>query len=350
MNSKRIVVYLLGISLLLLAGCNWTGISSLIPAPQANVQVPLMMDNTTATTTRTPFQPLGPTATPTITNTPENTATPTYTPTVPTPTTNGSYYENKSPTGTINIMVLGNDYRPSSGYRTDVMVLVSIDTQQNIVNAISFPRDLYVDIPGRGLNRLNTAMPFGGFALLQQTMEYNFHVHPDYYIMTNFQGFANIINSLGGIEVNCARNLYDTCDLPQAVNGYCSAGPGLVSMNGETALWYVRSRYSTNDFDRNRRQQEVLYAILKKFTSFDVITRAGELYDAYRGTVETDLDLGTILNLITVVPSLNQAGHLNQYYIDSTMTTGYITEGGAMVLLPNQAAIESLIRRVIYQE
>jgi anionic cell wall polymer biosynthesis LytR-Cps2A-Psr (LCP) family protein len=119
-------------------------------------------------------------------------------------------------------------------------------------------------------------------------------------------------------------------------------------MNGETALWYVRSRYTSNDFDRNRRQQEVLMAIFKRFASFDVITKAPELYEGYRNTVESNLDLQTIITLIPVVPFLSEPGNITQYYITQALTTNYITESGAMVLIPNQAAINQLIQDVIY--
>jgi len=247
-------------------------------------------------------------------------------------------------------MVFGNDYRPSSGYRTDTMILVSINTIEKIVNAISFPRDLYVEIPGHGYDRLNTAMPYGGFDLFQQTMQINFNIKPDFYIMTNFTGFANIINSIGGINVNAARNLYDSCDLPQAVNGYCSAGPGIVHMDGETALWYVRSRYTSNDFDRNRRQQEVMLAILKNLLQVDLIANATDLYNGYRSAVDTNLELEPFIKLLPTIISLNEEGHLNRYAIDASYTSNYWTEQGAAVLLPNQEMIWDLIRTVIYQQ
>ena len=96
---------------------------------------------------------------------------------------------------------MGSDYRPSSGYRTDVMMLVSINPKQGNVSVVSFPRDLWVTIPGVGEERLNTAQPKGGISLMADTLEYNFGVRPDRYILTNFQGFKNIVDILGGIEV-----------------------------------------------------------------------------------------------------------------------------------------------------
>jgi LCP family protein required for cell wall assembly len=331
--------------LLFSSACALTSLFQILPETPAVVHAQeFATTDPNATSTATPFLPLDQTATATLTSTPVETNTPEPTQTAsltPTP---------MRPEGQVNIMVFGNDYRPSSGYRTDVMVLVSINPKEKIVNAISFPRDLYVEIPGHDFDRLNTAMPYGGFDLFQETMQINFNISPDFYIMTNFTGFANIINSMGGLEVNASRNLYDTCDLPQAVNGYCSAGPGTVYMNGETTLWYVRSRYTSNDFDRNRRQQEVLLAIFRNFTRLDVVARVPDLYNSYRNAVDTDLSLETIGKLITIVPSLNEEGHLNRYAIDDSYVTNYRTDQGAAVLLPNHEMIAALLNRVIYNQ
>jgi LCP family protein required for cell wall assembly len=318
--------------------------------PVAVAQVhSLVTHHPNATATSTPFQPIGPTATHTITLTPTVTNTPTATEIVNTSTPTLWNTNLEQPEDLIKIMVLGNDYRPTSGYRTDVMVLVSINPESKTVNAISFPRDLYVEIPGRGLNRLNVAQPFGGFYLLASTMELNFWVRPDYYIMTNFVGFANIINSLGGIDIQAAKYLGDRCDLSWGVDGYCYIGSGAVHMDGETALWYVRSRYTSNDFDRTRRQQEVVLGILNKFLSLDVVAKAPEIYNTYLRSVETNIPLDVVLSLIAVAPYLSDSSRINRYYIGPGETTDYVTDSGAMVLLPNKPAIQAIIHQAIYQ-
>lgn len=322
--------------------------SQQIPVAVAQVQS-LITHHPNATATFTPFQPIGPTATHTITLTPTITNTPTATEIVNTSTPTLWNANLEQPQDQINIMVLGNDYRPSSGYRTDVMVLVSINPELKTVNTVSFPRDLYVEIPGRGMNRLNVAQAFGGFYLFASTMELNFWVRPDYYIMTNFNGFASIINSLGGIDIYAAKYLGDRCDISWAVGGFCSIGPGSIHIDGETALWYVRSRYTSNDFERTRRQQEVMLGILNKFLSLDVIAQAPEIFDTYRNSVETNIPLNVILSLITVAPYLTDSSHINRYYIGPAETTNYITETGAMVLLPNKLAIQAIIQQAIYQ-
>ena len=352
-NKKNIFLRIITISILLaLSACNMPVSADAATAEETPLAVAqahnLATVNPNPSKTATPFQPLGPTATYTITPTPTITSTPTVTPITFTPTPTVWNSNLTKPEGQVNIMVLGNDYRPSSGYRTDVMMLVSINPDPGIVNVVSFPRDLYVEIPGRGMNRLNVAQPLGGFELLASTLELNFGIRPDAYIMTNFNGFVSIINTLGGVDVTASQNLYDTCDLPAAVNGYCSAGPGVVHMDGATALWYVRSRYTSNDLDRNRRQQEVMYAIFKKLLSLNAVTRAPELYNTFRGSVETDLGLDELLPLLTIIPKISDSNNINRYSIGAGQTTSYITPGGAMVLLPNEQAIQAILAEAIY--
>jgi LCP family protein required for cell wall assembly len=300
-------------------------------------------------TTATPFQPLGPTATPTITSTPIDTPTPTPTEVIYTSTPT-PWWSSGIPDYIVNIMVLGNDWRPSSGYRTDVMMLLSINKNTKTVNAISFPRDLYVQIPGRGSERLNVAQAVGGFELFADTMELNFKVRPDYYIMTNFSGFVSIIDSLGGIDIYSANGLYDSCDLPQAVNGKCNVNPGPVHMNGPTALWYARSRYTSNDYARNRRQQEIMKGLLDRMLSFDIITKAPDLYQQFQSSVNMNLDLGTIMSLLPVALAVRDSGNITRYYIDNNYGWETYTPSGAWVLMPDMPAILDLIRRVVYQQ
>src|SRR5512146_173002 len=144
------------------------------PTPLAVSQL-LVTAGPNSTATPTPFQPIGPTATlpptatlePTITNTPEPDAA--AIPSLPTPIR----ISQKMTEGTANLRVLGNDWRPSSGYRTDVILLVSINKGKGTVSIVSFPRDLYVTIPGWGTDRINTAFQRGSFAMMADTFEYN---------------------------------------------------------------------------------------------------------------------------------------------------------------------------------
>jgi LCP family protein required for cell wall assembly len=319
------------------------------PTPRAVSQL-YVTAGADATPTPTPFQPVGPTLTPTVTNTPVPSATPepeiAESEAEPTPIR----MDQPMPEGTVNLLVLGSDKREDAGFRTDVMMLVSIHGSGK-VNVVSFPRDLYVTIPGWTTQRLNTAFAYGGFQTMADTFEYNFGVRPTYYVMTNFQGFIDIIDSLAGVTVNADSPLKDKCDLPQARGGYCTVDVGPVVMDGATALWYVRSRYSSSDFDRTRRAQEVLFGLFQRFMSIDAITQLPDFYSYYQNNVETNMDLDVMASLLPVAANIiNDPSNINRYVIGPGYVTPFTTSGGAMVLLPNYDAIYGVIAEAVYGE
>ncbi|HEX9013517.1 MAG TPA: LCP family protein [Anaerolineaceae bacterium] len=255
------------------------------------------------------------------------------------------------PAGQVNILIFGSDWRPNAGYRTDVILLLSVNTQKGTAALVSFPRDLYVDIPGWTMQRLNTAQAHGGFALTQATFAENFGVRPDHYIMTNFQGFKGIIDTLGGINIYASRSLSDTCDLPQAVRGYCNVEPGTIHMDGATALWYVRARHSTSDFDRTRREQEVIQAIFYKLISLNGLARVPELFNMFSSSVETDMSLTDFLSLLPAAKQLTDLKNLTRYFIGTGQVTSWITPDGADVLVPDEDLIfNTIIAKACYNQ
>lgn len=340
----RKLLLFLGIFVLISLACNLPVMNQGSPAVPRDAAPLIVTPDPLATATPTPFQPVEVIETPDGPFTTATQAQPTEEPTA-TPTEEGGPAARIDiPEGVVSIMVLGSDWRPGMGSRTDVILLLILDPSTGGASLVSFPRDLYVFIPGVGQQRINTAQAYGDFPLTQQTFQYNFGFTPDYYIMTYFQGFKGIVDSLGGINVEASRGLTDTCDLPQAVDGYCSAGPGTVWMNGETALWYVRSRYSTNDFDRTRRAQEVIIAMFKKLMSLDALSRAPDLYSQYRNSVETDITLGTAVSLAKMAPGLmSNPDKIHRYAVSSDLVWPYVTEAGSQVLIPNVAAIQPML-------
>jgi len=254
------------------------------------------------------------------------------------------------PEGQVNILLLGSDWRPNSGYRTDVVLLVSIFTKEGKASLVSFPRDLWVEIPGHEEGRINTVMAIGGFPLLVETFERNFAIHIDHYMMTDFRGFQSIIDTLGGIDIEAAKNTADRCDLSYQHGAWCSIGPGPAHLDGELALWYVRSRYTSNDFDRTRRAQEVLVGLFKKLMSLDAIARAPEIYNLFISSVETDLALNDLLPILNIVPSiLSDPTRIHHYAIGTDHVTPYtIPSSGANILLPNYDAIWQVILEAVY--
>jgi LCP family protein required for cell wall assembly len=269
---------------------------------------------------------------------------------VPTP-----LFQNRAlPDGVINWLVLGSDYRPDAGFRTDTIMLVSIHTKQNTVSVVSFPRDLYINIPGWTTQRINTAMQHGGFSMLQDTFAYNFGVCPSGFVMTNFEGFKSIIDGLGGVDVSVAKALSDSCDLPNNADlgssyGYCNLSAGVHHMDGATALWYVRSRHSTSDFERLRRAQEVIAAVFTKITSNPANLNLADLFSRYKDSVQTNLTAGDVLPLLPLGLKMSaDPSQVQRYTIIPPMVKGFITSGGGDVQLPDYAAIGKVLDQAVF--
>ena len=245
---------------------------------------------------------------------------------------------------------MGSDARPGGGFRTDVIMLVSINRSTKAVSVVSFPRDLYINIYGWQTNRINTAMQVGGFNTMVATFKSNFGVSPNYYVLTNFTGFKNIIDSMGGITVKVEKSLKDHCDLPWANGaGFCEIkAPAAAPMNGADALWYVRSRYSTSDFDRQRRAQEVIRAIFVRLMNLDIIPRLPDIFRIYSQNVETNLTLDQVLALIPVAQEVvKDPSQVARYALTPNEAIPYITAEGAMVLWPNLPAIRAIVHEAI---
>jgi len=244
----------------------------------------------------------------------------------------------------INIMVLGSDQRPyDGGFRTDTIILVSINSSDKTISMVSFPRDLYVYVPGWSYQRINSAMLYGGFDLLAQTLEYNFGVKPSSYVMVNFDVFITLIDKLGGVDVEVESNFRDVY-----LDGNYKRFPvGIAHMNGETALWYARSRQTSNDLDRARRQQEVLQAVINRIIKSDVIENAKTLYDLFIDNVNTNLKWKEIASIIPLSVHLKDSSQIKRYIIGNGVVYDWITPGGAMVLVPIQDKVNNLLNEAL---
>jgi anionic cell wall polymer biosynthesis LytR-Cps2A-Psr (LCP) family protein len=122
-------------------------------------------------------------------------------------------------------------------------------------------------------------------------------------------------------------------------------------MDGATALWYVRSRHTTGDFERGRRAQEVLYAIFARLMSLNAVTRLPELYNSYKSSVETNMGLDVLSPLLPVASqAIADSSRIRQFSIGPGQVTPYTTSGGAAVLLPNFDAITDILNQAIYSQ
>jgi LCP family protein required for cell wall assembly len=224
------------------------------------------------------------------------------------------------------------------------MILVTINTKENTVNVTSFPRDLYIYIPDWKEQRLNAAYPHGGFEGLQETLAFNFGFKPDYYILVNFWAFEYFVDDLGGFYINVPRTI---CDNQWGGGESHCVYPGLRHMNGREALWYVRSRETTNDYDRNYRQQLVLEALLDRMLALQTLTRIPYFFRTYSKHVTTNLDLGTVISLIPTAAKLSDKSLITQRYITQDSVQSWISPTGAHVLLPKFESIRKILEAAL---
>jgi LCP family protein required for cell wall assembly len=304
-----------------------------------------------STATPTPFQPLAPTAELALAGiTVETSLPPTPVPATPVPPTPTLPAPTAALTAEpvieglpsqVNILLLGSDRRPwDAGFRTDTIILLTLNSELGRVNITSFPRDLWVTLPGWGPSRINTAWTYGGYKMLHETFKHNFGVEVDYHVLIDFSSFKKIVDSLGGLDVQVAEPVSDYR------GGYWVTIPkGTVHMDADKVLWYVRTRKTTNDIARNRRQQEVLTAMFEKFVSINAIRRAPELFDLYNNSVKTDIELVDMLKWLPFAAKIIETRDIHPYYITYKQVYDWITPEGAMVLVPNKEALMQVIRK-----
>ncbi|NPA06483.1 MAG: LCP family protein [Chloroflexi bacterium] len=261
---------------------------------------------------------------------------------------------------TYTFLFLGSDRRQKL-FRTDAIILVSFRPADGAVSVISFPRDLYVFIPGWTVSRINTAYyhglisnyPRGAAGLMRDTMLYNFGVRIDYVTLVDFNGFRKFIDALGGIDVDVACEYTDwrlkAPDLdPNQPSSWAlyTVKPGRVHMDGDMALWYARARLRSSDFDRNRRQQEIVRAIWAKLTSPRSIPNLPQLFRIAMESVETDVDWEAVRWLLHLGGGFDFS-KVRFYRITPNMVRAWQTPDGGRVLLPRRERIIPMLREAL---
>jgi len=270
-----------------------------------------------------------------------------------------------TPAQRMNILLLGIDARRNADApsRTDSMMLCSVDPAAKSVTLLSIPRDLWVPMPPGftfvGQDRINAAhfygdlyhYPVGGPALAKEAVQYNLGVPVQYYVRIDFQGFVRAIDEIGGIDIDVPREIVDTAyplDGDQVTTLRIHAG--LQHMDGDLALKYARTRHDSNDIDRARRQQQVMLAVRDKVLALDIpLTRIPALFSILGSSIQTDMPLDKIYQAAQVVRAVHTS-EIRHAVIDETMTTRWITSGGADVLLPQQDRIHALIEELFPAE
>jgi LCP family protein required for cell wall assembly len=182
------------------------------------------------------------------------------------------------PAGVVNILIIGVDARPDEEIeyaRTDSILLVGVQPNRMRVSLLSIPRDLYIDMPGYGLQRVNTIHRTAGLddfgtgpQALKDSIGLSFGVQPGRYVRLGFDAFVALVDAVGGVEVDVPRTIVDDA-YPTSDGGTTTVrfNPGLQWMDGTTALIYARTRHADDDYQRAARQQQVLGAVAGKLAN-----------------------------------------------------------------------------------
>ncbi len=264
------------------------------------------------------------------------------------------------PDKTINIVLLGSDQRPQETFwRTDVVIVVSVNPDLPSVSMLSIPRDTWLYIPNWTYQRINLAdshgdavsYPGGGPGLIKATIEYNFGIHVDYYARVDFAGLMRIVDALGGIDVLLDCPVEDgfpddpITEDPSVVTQISYPVPGIYHLDGKHALWLARSRKTTSEFARSRRQHRILQAIWNKANQLGYIADLPELWAELTTTVDTDLSLDNVLWLASIGLRL-ELSQITSGFIDGRYLTAWVSPGGANVLLPQTESILEAVQQL----
>lgn len=275
----------------------------------------------------------------------------------------------------IRILLMGIDERvgfdTDRAYRTDTMIVVNVDPVRKTAGVISFPRDLWVNIPnqsGAGAqSRINTAnytgdlisYPGGGGPqLARETIQANFGIRVDYYLMVNFNVFEAVVNIIApnGVEVCVQEEIFDPT-YPDAGYGtiVVEFQPGCQRLDGTRLLQYARTRKTSGgDFDRAARQQETLNALRREVLSLggvqNFFAQIGSLWNELSGSYRTDLTLDQIIRLGVLMGEIPEENIRFAVIDENYIVPDETADGTQKILLPVYSRINDLIQRIFYPE
>lgn len=262
--------------------------------------------------------------------------------------------------GRMNILLIGidgfnADYNRAA--RSDVVIVVGVNFANKTAQMLSIPRDLWVQMPGLPEvveSRINTAYhygelysaPGGGPGALSAVVANTFGLRVDRYAVVNFTAFEEGIDAIGGVDINVPSAIHDdkyplrdgsgtiAIDIPE----------GLVHMDGSAALIYARIRHDSDDFQRMRRQQRVIFAVRDKLLQPETIPHLPALAQVLWSAARTDLSFEDIALLGCLAPQIDSSS-IQTWVIDSSMTIPTKLESGAQVLLPNMDVIQPILEQ-----
>jgi LCP family protein required for cell wall assembly len=237
-----------------------------------------------------------------------------------------------------NILLLGIDRAPPRTVvgRSDTIIMLTFTPVQPYVGMLSIPRDLWVEIPGQGQNRINTAHFFAegqqagaGPKAAAETIAVNFGIRSEYFVRIKFAGFKRVVDALGGVEL----------DLSEPIGGYPA---GVHALDGSKALGFVRRRAGADDFFRMEQGQILMRAIYKKMLQPAAWPRLPQTLGVLAEVTDTNIPVWVWPRLGLALLRAGLDG-IESRVIEREMVIPFTTEDGAAVLQPDWALINPLV-------
>lgn len=258
----------------------------------------------------------------------------------------------------LNILLMGTDERPSEGgpQRTDTIILLTLDAESGTAGMLSLPRDLWVPLPGiNETTKINMAYglgvgsnyPGGGAQLLVDTVSGFVGQPVPFYVRVNFEGFTEIVDLIGGIDINVPKTIHDE-QYPTADEGIETfhLEAGYQHMDGATALKYARTRNVDDDYGRSRRQQDVIRAVVDRVRSADMLptllASAPRLLSTLRNSIETNIPLDKMIELASYVNE-NPPQEIRQLVLDSRFGEETYSADGMWILVPDRSRVRAAV-------
>jgi LCP family protein required for cell wall assembly len=269
----------------------------------------------------------------------------------------GSFIEPWSGRDRVTVLVLGIDQRcdEEGPTRTDTMMLLTMDPVGLSASVLSLPRDLWVEIPGFGPDKINQAhflgesydYPDGGPGLAVDTVEAALGIEVDYFVTVNFDAFVQVVDEIGGIDIEVPETIDDK-SYPDNCYGYDPfyISAGSQHLDGQAALKYARTRATFGgDIDRAGRQQAVILALRDKVMNLDMVpqllTRAPELWRIFQRNVEMNLSLNEVLQLALLIQDI-PGESIRSEVLNYDYVYNELTPDGQAVLIPDRDKIRLL--------
>ena len=278
-----------------------------------------------------------------------------------------------------NLLLLGSDNDQKFAFPnvlTQVMMVVRVNPLDNSVSMVSIPRDSWVSVPGQGMHKIDQAFFLGanphhnfddGVRLARATIEQDYGMSIDRYAWVGLDGFSNVIDTLGGVDIDVTHPLVDDNYPDDTSKGTSKANPYAVKrlyiapgpqhLTGDQALEYVRSRHAdlVGDIGRTQRQQEILQALKKKLDVANVFNHLSGIFRDLTGKVYTNLSQGELISVANFARSLPTdsiqrltlgPGQRDQNYGTLTQTTDTSLDQSQDIVLPNCTNIQPAINRI----